>query len=186
MYSITARSRPRGSTPSRPRSGRRGAERCRSRWTARTLARAPPSGRGGKRSSWAAARQFGAHRRHCRPKGGDLYYRLGVFPIHLPPLRERREDLPLLVRHYLRRFSRELGRDVQEVAPEVLERLCDYSWPGNIRELQSVLKQALLRASGPILLPAFLPEFTGTPSGPRPAAPGAVPTSAWKDSSANG
>jgi DNA-binding NtrC family response regulator len=67
----------------------------------------------------------------------DLYYRLGVFPIHLPPLRERREDLPLLVRHYLRRFSRELGRDVQEVAPEVLERLCDYSWPGNIRELQS-------------------------------------------------
>ena len=68
----------------------------------------------------------------------DLYYRLGVFPIHLPPLRERREDLPLLVRHYLRRFSRELGRDVQEVAPEVLERLCDYSWPGNIRELQSV------------------------------------------------
>jgi two-component system response regulator AtoC len=66
----------------------------------------------------------------------DLYYRLGVFPIHLPPLRERREDLPLLVRHYLRRFSRELGRDVQEVAPEVLERLCDYSWPGNIRELQ--------------------------------------------------
>jgi DNA-binding NtrC family response regulator len=88
-------------------------------------------------------------------------------------LRERREDLPLLVRYDLRRFSRELGRDVQEVAPEVLERLCDYSWPGNIRELQSVPKQALLRASGPILLPAFLPEFTGTPSGPRPAAPGA-------------
>ena len=116
----------------------------------------------------------------------DLYYWLGVFPIHLPPLREQREDLPLLVRHYLRRFSRELGRDVQEVAPEVLERLCDYSWPGNIRELQSVLKQALLRASGPILLPAFLPEFTGTPSGPRPAGPGAAPTSAWKDSSANG
>ncbi|HYT95017.1 MAG TPA: sigma-54 dependent transcriptional regulator, partial [Gemmataceae bacterium] len=91
----------------------------------------------------------------------DLYYRLGVFTIHLPPLRERGEDLPLLVRHFLRRFSRELGRQVQEVAPEALERLCGYPWPGNIRELQSVLKQALLRASGTVLLPAFLPEPLG-------------------------
>src|SRR5262249_30788648 len=81
----------------------------------------------------------------------DLYYRLGVFTIHLPPLRERGDDLPLLVRHYLRHFSRDLGRQVQEVAPETLERLEGYSWPGNIRELQSVLKQALLRASGPVL-----------------------------------
>src|SRR5207302_2566247 len=69
----------------------------------------------------------------------DLYYRLGVFTIHLPPLRERGDDLPLLVRHYLRRFSRELGREVREVAPEALERLRACSWPGNIRELQSVL-----------------------------------------------
>src|SRR5207237_4046840 len=91
----------------------------------------------------------------------DLYYRLGVFTIHLPPLRERGNDLPLLVRHYLRRFSRELGRDVQEIAPEALERLRNYAWPGNIRELQSVLKQALLRATGPLLLPAFLAEFSG-------------------------
>jgi two-component system nitrogen regulation response regulator GlnG len=89
----------------------------------------------------------------------DLYYRLGVFTIHLPPLRERGDDLPLLVRHYLRRFSRELGREVREVAPEALERLQGYPWPGNIRELQSVLKQALLRASGTVLLPAFLPEL---------------------------
>src|SRR5205823_7873179 len=56
----------------------------------------------------------------------DLYYRLGVFTIHLPPLRERDEDLPLLVRHYLRRFSGELGREVQEAAPEALERLRGY------------------------------------------------------------
>jgi two-component system nitrogen regulation response regulator GlnG len=93
----------------------------------------------------------------------DLYYRLGVFTIHLPPLRERGDDLPLLVRHYLRRFSRELGREVQEVAPEALERLRGYSWPGNIRELQSVLKQALLQASGAVLLLAFLPALTGEP-----------------------
>jgi two-component system, NtrC family, response regulator AtoC len=89
----------------------------------------------------------------------DLYYRLSVFTIHLPPLRERGEDMPLLVRHYLRRFSRELGREVRQVAPEAMTRLLGYSWPGNIRELQSVLKQALLQASGAVLLPAFLPDL---------------------------
>ncbi len=89
----------------------------------------------------------------------DLYYRLGVFTIHLPPLRERGEDLPGLVRHYLSRFGRELGRDVRDIAPEVLELLQAYPWPGNVRELQSVLKQALLHASGSTLLLAFLPEL---------------------------
>jgi two-component system nitrogen regulation response regulator GlnG len=104
----------------------------------------------------------------------DLYYRLGVFTIHLPALRERGDDLPLLVRHYLRRFSKELGRDVQEVAPEALERLRGYPWPGNIRELQSALKQALLRASGPVLLPAFLPDLSGRPGESGPAAGAAL------------
>src|SRR5262249_51767624 len=64
----------------------------------------------------------------------DLYYRLGVFAIHLPPLRERGDDLVLLLRQYLRRFSRELGREVSEVGPEALERLRGYPWPGHIRE----------------------------------------------------
>src|SRR5262249_56553959 len=91
----------------------------------------------------------------------DLFYRLSVFTIHLPPLRERGDDLPVLVRHYVCRFSRELGREVQQVDPEALERLRRYSWPGNVRELQSVLKQALLRASGTALLAAFLPEPLG-------------------------
>src|SRR5438874_7643155 len=94
----------------------------------------------------------------------DLYYRLGVFTIHLPPLRERGDDVPVLVRHYLRRFSRELGREVREVAPEALDRLRAHSWPGNIRELQSILKQALLQDSGTVLIPAFLPELSGRPS----------------------
>jgi two-component system nitrogen regulation response regulator GlnG len=97
--------------------------------------------------AWSAEGKF-------RP---DLYYRLGVFTIHLPPLRERGDDLPVLVQHFLRRFSGEMGREVREVAPEALERLRRYSWPGNVRELQSVLKQALLRAHGPVLLPDFLP-----------------------------
>jgi DNA-binding NtrC family response regulator len=84
-------------------------------------------------------------------------------------LRERGDDLPLLVQHYLRRFSRELGREVREADPEALERLRNYSWPGNIRELQSVLKQAILRAHGPALLPDFLPELpeaSGEPAAP--------------------
>jgi len=101
----------------------------------------------------------------------DLYYRLGVFAIHLPPLRERGGDLPLLVQHLVRRYSRELGREVQEVAPEAMERLQSYSWPGNIRELQSILKQALLRASGPTLLPAFLPELPGGSPSPAVSPP---------------
>jgi two-component system nitrogen regulation response regulator GlnG len=101
----------------------------------------------------------------------DLYYRLGVFTIHLPSLRERSDDLAMLVQHYIRRFSRELGREVCEVAPEALERLRSYSWPGNIRELQSVLKQALLQASGTIVLPAFLPELLGVPNRPDPLLP---------------
>jgi two-component system nitrogen regulation response regulator GlnG len=104
----------------------------------------------------------------------DLYYRLGVFAIHLPPLRERGEDLPLLVRYYLRRFGRELGREVREVAPEALVRLRSYSWPGNVRELQSVLKQALLQARGTTLLSTFLPALPGEPSAPVTASPTAA------------
>jgi two-component system nitrogen regulation response regulator GlnG len=89
----------------------------------------------------------------------DLYYRLCVFTIHLPPLRDRGEDLPLMIRHYVRRFGRELGKDVRDVAPEALAALQTYPWPGNVRELQSVLKQALLRATGPVLMPDFLPAL---------------------------
>ena len=107
----------------------------------------------------------------------DLYYRLGVFSIHLPALRERGDDLSLLIRHFLRRFGRELGRDVREAAPEALERLRAYAWPGNIRELQSVLKQALLRASGNVLLPAFLPQSLGGLAPSAAAPPGKEPGS---------
>jgi two-component system nitrogen regulation response regulator GlnG len=90
----------------------------------------------------------------------DLYYRLSVFTIHLPPLRQRGEDLPMLVRHYVRRCNRELGREVSQIDPETLERLRKYPWPGNLRELQSVIKQAMLQARGSVLLPAFLPDLS--------------------------
>src|SRR5262249_40124193 len=88
---------------------------------------------------------------------GDLYYRLSVFTITLPPVRERGDDLTLLVEHFVRRFNRELGKDVQRIAPETLDVLREYSWPGNVRELQSVIKQALLQTTAPVLLPDFLP-----------------------------
>jgi two-component system nitrogen regulation response regulator GlnG len=92
----------------------------------------------------------------------DLYYRLSVFTIRLPPLRERGDDLPMLVNYYLRRCNRELARDLREVAAETMQQLRAYAWPGNIRELQSVIKQSLLRATGTVLIPAFLPELSSS------------------------
>ena len=110
----------------------------------------------------------------------ELYYRLSVFTIALHPLRDRGDDLTMLVQQYLRRYNREFGREVHEVAAEAWEQLRAHPWPGNIRELQSVLKQALLQAVGSVLIPAFLPEALGhgrrtAPAGPEPveaAVPG--------------
>ncbi len=87
----------------------------------------------------------------------DLYYRLNGFSIKLPALRDRLEDIVVLVEHFLDQFNRELGRSVCDVSPRALDLLMRYSWPGNVRELQSVLKRALLHATGPLLLPEFLP-----------------------------
>jgi nitrogen regulation protein NR(I) len=99
----------------------------------------------------------------------DLFYRLNVYTIKIPPLRERPEDMTLLAAHYLRRYSKELGKDVTQLAPESLALLQGYSWPGNVRELQSVLKQAILQATGPVLLPDFLPAILRGED--RPASP---------------
>jgi two-component system nitrogen regulation response regulator GlnG len=88
----------------------------------------------------------------------DLFFRLNVYTIKLPPLREREEDLPLLVDHFVRRFGKELGKQIHSVSNEAMELLLRYPWPGNVRELQSVLKQAILQATGPVLIPEFLPE----------------------------
>jgi two-component system nitrogen regulation response regulator GlnG len=87
----------------------------------------------------------------------DLYYRLNGFSIKLPPLRERPEDIPVLVEHFLAIFNSELGKNMYQVPQETLDLLVGYPWPGNVRELQSVLRQALLQATGPTLLPEFLP-----------------------------
>jgi two-component system, NtrC family, nitrogen regulation response regulator GlnG len=88
----------------------------------------------------------------------DLYYRLSVFAIKLPALRERPEDLPTLVSYFLRRYALEMGKNVNGLAPATLELLKQYPWPGNIRELQSVIQHAILVASGSVIVPEFLPD----------------------------
>jgi two-component system nitrogen regulation response regulator GlnG len=88
---------------------------------------------------------------------GDLFYRLNVYTIRLPALRERDDDLPLLAEHFVERFGRELKKDVRGITPEAMELLRSYPWPGNVRELQSAIKQALLQTTGPVVLPEFLP-----------------------------
>src|SRR5579862_1657228 len=79
----------------------------------------------------------------------DLYYRLNVFPIALPPLRERSEDIPLLVQHFVSKFARRLGREISHIPNEVIEVLRLHEWPGNIRELQNVIERATIMCSGP-------------------------------------
>jgi two-component system nitrogen regulation response regulator GlnG len=108
---------------------------------------------------------------------GDLYYRLRIVTIRLPPLRERTEDLPLLVSHFVKRFSLELGKEVDRITPDALELLRRHPWPGNIRELQSVLKQSLLRAQGPVLIADFLPPSVRGEEDPASIPP---PPSNWE------
>ena len=88
----------------------------------------------------------------------DLFYRLNVIPIRLPPLRERREDIPLLVAHFLQKFGKELGKEVRGVTPEALAVLERHHWPGNIRELENVVERAIVLGAGEVLGADSLPE----------------------------
>src|SRR5262249_45821667 len=81
----------------------------------------------------------------------DLYYRLNVFPITLPPLRDREEDVPLLVQHLVARCAARIGVRIESVAKPTMERLNRYSWPGNVRELENVLERAVILSNGPTL-----------------------------------
>jgi transcriptional regulator with GAF, ATPase, and Fis domain len=93
----------------------------------------------------------------CRERAfrGDLYYRLNVFPIEVPPLRDRREDIPLLAQHFVALFAARLHREVPEIDPLSLSGLRDYDWPGNVRELQNVLERAMILGTGPRLTVPF-------------------------------
>jgi two-component system nitrogen regulation response regulator GlnG len=99
----------------------------------------------------------------------DLYYRLNVYTIRLKPLRERAGDVELLAGHFLKSFSRELGKEIDRITPEAMALLKRHPWPGNVRELQSVIKQAILQATGPVLVPEFLPRALQSGE-PAPAA----------------
>jgi len=81
----------------------------------------------------------------------DLFYRLNVFPIHVPPLRERREDIPLLVRHFVQHIARRMNKAIDTIPSKTMEALCRYRWPGNIRELENVIERAVILSSGPEL-----------------------------------
>ncbi len=99
----------------------------------------------------------------------DLYYRLAVVPIHLPQLRTRREEIPELALHLLRRHSLRLGVEVEGIHPQAMEVLLRYSWPGNIRELENVLERALVMSEGPLITMEDLPEAVRRPG---PDTPG--------------
>ena len=113
----------------------------------------------------------------------DLYYRLRGVTLRLPPLRERVEDIPELAHYFLFRFSRQLSSVVQSISPESLELLRHYSWPGNVRQLQSVIREALIVSTGPELLPEFLPlEFQqeNSPDATTPEDFGPVDDDMWR------
>ena len=102
----------------------------------------------------------------------DLYYRLSVFPVQLPPLRERPEDIPLLAQYLLDKFAARIGRRFDGIDPTTMRRLMAYPWPGNIRELQNVLERAVILATGPTL--EVDPDVLGQPAAEAAGKPSAA------------
>ena len=93
----------------------------------------------------------------------DLYYRLNVFPITVPPLRQRAEDIPLLVQAFIGRYSRKLGKQITSIQKETLKALQDYPWPGNVRELENIIERAVILCPGPALQLADELEISSLP-----------------------
>lgn len=81
----------------------------------------------------------------------DLWYRLNVFPITVPPLRQRREDIPLLVQAFVARCAKRVGKEITKIPAATMESLCQYQWPGNIRELENIIERAVINTSGSVL-----------------------------------
>jgi len=102
----------------------------------------------------------------------DLYYRLNVVPIHIPPLRERREDIAMLVDHFVKKFNDRLKKNIEGVDAEGLDRLVGHNWPGNIRELENVLERTILFCEGPRIRASDLPPDVGMTPGSGPIVVG--------------
>jgi two-component system, NtrC family, response regulator PilR len=98
----------------------------------------------------------------------DLFYRLQVIPIHTPPLRERREDIPLLAEHFTARFARQMGKRVAKVSAEAMQLLLGYGWPGNVRQLENVIERAVALETTEAVLPERLPETIRNPAPQEP------------------
>jgi formate hydrogenlyase transcriptional activator len=92
----------------------------------------------------------------------DLYYRLKVFPIDVPPLRDRRDDIPLLIRYFANKYARRIGKQIKSIPKETMDALSHYSWPGNIRELQNLMERAVLLSTGPSLRVPLAEILTGS------------------------
>ena len=115
----------------------------------------------------------------------DLFYRLNVFPVELPSLRDRPSDIPLLVNCFLQRFANKFGRKIDAVHKATMDLLMDYAWPGNIRELQNIIERAVVLSAGPVLTvdPAFLPRTSAAAEVPKTAL--AVPPSSYSQVTKN-
>lgn len=87
-----------------------------------------------------------------------MYYRLSVFVIEVPPLRERREDIPLLANYFLKKYSREMKKNVSAISDSAMEILVNYDYPGNVRELQNIIERCVILSKGGIITPDLLPE----------------------------
>ena len=118
------------------------------------------------------AQRFSGHRRHPSGSPGrhpaktfrqDLFYRLNVIHLQVPPLRERPEDIPLLAQHFLRRYATETNKKIDSIHPEALEAMRDYSWPGNVRELENAIERAVVVGKGRQIKPGDLP-FVSAPA----------------------
>jgi len=117
----------------------------------------------------------------------DLYYRLNVVPIDIPPLRDHKEDIPELVRHFLSRFARDNGKDVQSITPAALKVLIDYHWPGNVRQLENIIERAVALSSGPVLdvddihLDTRSSQAASAAAGGAPFLPDGMTLEQWED-----
>jgi two-component system response regulator AtoC len=111
----------------------------------------------------------------------DLYYRLNVVPLVAPALRERRDDIPLLAHHFLKKYAKEYKRDVTTIAPEVMERLVQYEWPGNVRQLENLIEQMVVMSDSPLLKIENLPPplSTAPNSDSRESAPPTLDPNDW-------